>query len=1025
MPSKEEKLKRIKALLDPAGATFDNAIEDLKKRSLKGDKGEPGYTPIKGVDYFDGEDGESIIGPPGIDGESVDEKKVIKEVLSKIPIPKDGTNGQDGKDGSVITPEEVVQKLNTLEEVLEFKVLKNVPDFTPLDKRVKTLENYNTLNPKGRVDQRFHGGGTPLTTKGDIFGFSTASARIPVGTNNQVLTADSTKTLGVKWATPTTGTVTSIASADGSITVTNPTTTVDLAVAKSPILTTGRTISITGDLAYTSPSFDGSGNVTGVGTLASVIAAGGPTGSATVAPIITYDAKGRLTAVSSATITPAASSVTGGQTLSKTDDTNVTLTLGGSPTTALLAASSLTLGWTGTLSTARGGTGNGTGTATINANLTGPITSVGNATTVTNSINLPANPTTTTQAPADNSTKIATTAYVDNAVLGQRNKEAVKYASIAALPTVVYANGSSGVGATITAVGFGAISLDSNTPSINDRVLIKNQASDFQNGIYVVTTVGAVAALFVLTRATDFDQASDIQTGDTVFVTAGSTLANTTWTYNGIDSPTMGTTSLTFVQAAGPGSYTAGNGIAITGVSIAIDTSVTVDKTTAQTLTNKTLTSPIFTAPALGTPASGVMTNVTGTAASLTAGKATVLATARTIAGNSFDGSANINIASTDLSDSSTLPRLANNNAFTATGVTSFKANTFRIRDTTNTTTPTDLQVQNDDDSAESNINAYGSATTGTLFGLNKASLIALSFSGTAGAIIHTGAAGNKLYITAGTSLTTAPAIILDTTGFLGIGTTVAATSLIEVATASSTLLNRTFANAIYSADSLGFIFRFNKSRGTTVGSHVIVQNGDVAGQFQGQGSNGTTFDPIAAVRFVVDGTPGASGDMPGRVEFLTTPDGSANLAVRMTVDNAGNVGIGMTPTKQLELSSDSAQKPTTNTWTITSDERVKKDIRPYTKGLEAVLAINPKEYHYNGKGVSKEQAITDPYNVGVIAQELQKVLPEMISTSKGKIDGVETNVLAYEGHNLSFMLINAIKELSYKIKILESQVKK
>jgi hypothetical protein len=49
-----------------------------------------------------------------------------------------------------------------------------------------------------------------------------------------------------------------------------------------------------------------------------------------------------------------------GSALTKTDDTNVTLTLGGSPTTALLAATSLTLGWTGVLSVARGGTGTGT-----------------------------------------------------------------------------------------------------------------------------------------------------------------------------------------------------------------------------------------------------------------------------------------------------------------------------------------------------------------------------------------------------------------------------------------------------------------------------------------------------------------------------------------------------------------------------------------------------------------------------------------------------------------------------------------
>ena len=71
-------------------------------------------------------------------------------------------------------------------------------------------------------------------------------------------------------------------------------------------LTTGRTIGITGDLTWTSPSFNGSANVTAAGTLASIIVAGGPIGSASVVPVITYDAKGRLTAVSSATITPAA-----------------------------------------------------------------------------------------------------------------------------------------------------------------------------------------------------------------------------------------------------------------------------------------------------------------------------------------------------------------------------------------------------------------------------------------------------------------------------------------------------------------------------------------------------------------------------------------------------------------------------------------------------------------------------------------------------------------------------------------------
>lgn len=111
---------------------------------------------------------------------------------------------------------------------------------------------------------------------------------------------------------------------------------------------------LTGDITA------GPGSGSQAATLASVIIAGGPIGSAVSVPILTWDAKGRLTAVTSTTITPAASNITGGAALTKVDDTNITLTLGGTPASALLAASSITAGWAGTLAVARGGTGSGT-----------------------------------------------------------------------------------------------------------------------------------------------------------------------------------------------------------------------------------------------------------------------------------------------------------------------------------------------------------------------------------------------------------------------------------------------------------------------------------------------------------------------------------------------------------------------------------------------------------------------------------------------------------------------------------------
>ena len=67
-------------------------------------------------------------------------------------------------------------------------------------------------------------------------------------------------------------------------------------------LTTGRTVAITGDLTYTSGSFNGSANVTGTGTLATVNSNVGAFGSSTSIPVVTVNAKGLVTAVSTATV---------------------------------------------------------------------------------------------------------------------------------------------------------------------------------------------------------------------------------------------------------------------------------------------------------------------------------------------------------------------------------------------------------------------------------------------------------------------------------------------------------------------------------------------------------------------------------------------------------------------------------------------------------------------------------------------------------------------------------------------------
>lgn len=279
----------------------------------------------------------------------------------------------------------------------------------------------------------------------------------------------------------------------------------------------------------------------------------------------------------------------------------------------------------GALSAADWSTFNSKGTGTVTS--VSVVTANGISGTVATATTTPAiTLAVATQAAGDSTTNVATTAFVQQAVRSVPSKEASEYATIAALPAVVYYNGvaNDGVGATLTGVALGALGVDSQSPIVGDRVLVKNQVSTFQNGIYTVTATGSGIAVFVLTRALDFNQQGDIKTGASTYVVGGTTLAATTWDVNSADSPVMGTDAITFIQSAGPGSIIAGTGISISGVTVGIDSTV-VTLTGSQTLTNKTLTSPTLTTPALGTPASGVMTNATGTATGLTAGLATSL----------------------------------------------------------------------------------------------------------------------------------------------------------------------------------------------------------------------------------------------------------------------------------------------------------------------------------------------------------------------------------------------------------------
>lgn len=318
--------------------------------------------------------------------------------------------------------------------------------------------------------------------------------------------------------TPTLGVAT--ATSINKVAITAPASSATLTIADGKTLTASNTLTLTGT--------DGSSVAFGAGGTVAYVA----------------DKLSAFAATTSAELAGVISDETGsGALVFATSPTLVTPTLGAATATSITGAS-------GNLSiTAAAGNNNvnlaptGTGTVDVGSKR---ITSV-------------AEPTQSTDA--------ATKNYVDAVKTGLDVKDSVRVATTGNL-TATYSNGTSGVGATLTNSGTQtALTIDSIVLSTGQRILVKDQDTALQNGIYVVTDAGSASTNWVITRATDSDNnpAGEIGPGAFTFVEEGTVNADNGFVCTTNGAITIGTTSIAWVQFSGAGQIVAGNGLTKSG----------------------------------------------------------------------------------------------------------------------------------------------------------------------------------------------------------------------------------------------------------------------------------------------------------------------------------------------------------------------------------------------------------------------------------------------------------------------------
>jgi hypothetical protein len=154
----------------------------------------------------------------------------------------------------------------------------------------------------------------------------------------------------------------------------------------------------------------------------------------------------------------------------------------------------------------------------------------------------------------------------------------------------------------------------------------------------------------------------------------------------------------------------------------------------------------------------------------------------------------------------------------------------------------------------------------------------------------------------------------------------------------------------------------------------------------------------------------------------VTVTQGGASI--RMGISVAGNVIVGAASdlpgagAALLQVAGDAFKLSGTSAWLISSDGRLKQDVRDLELGLAQLQRVRTVRFRYNGRaGTPAGQA-----GVGVLGQEIEKIFPEMIRRIPGAVEGEPDlqDLRVYDSSLLTYVLVNAVKELAGRVEHLE-----